>query len=179
MQRFLKRARVLIFLLGFIGGAGLLVKVTPGHAQGAKDKTGYPRLSDLMNEAMQVHHTKLWFAGNAHNWPLAGYEVRKIKETILEIKETIVEIQTASSAWRQVPVGELLTNLDSSVGSLEQAVKAKDPAKFNTAYSQLTATCNACHTAAGQQQVKIIVPLANASGAFLDQDFTSGGGAAH
>ena len=61
-----------------------------------------------MNEAMQVHHAKLWFAGHANNWALAGYELKKIKETIEEVKETIVDIQMAAPQWQRVPVGEML-----------------------------------------------------------------------
>jgi hypothetical protein len=28
----------------------------------------------------QMRHTKLWFAGNARNWDLAGYEFDELKE---------------------------------------------------------------------------------------------------
>ena len=104
------RTLVVKFLLGLVGAAGLLVTLigTPGFAQEANGKGQLPHLADLMNEAMQVHHTKLWFAGHVANWVLADYEVKKIKETIEEIKETIVDIQVASAQWRRVPVGEML-----------------------------------------------------------------------
>ncbi len=110
MQGIIKRALVAMFLLGFVGAAGLLVNLmaTPGFAQEVKSNRQLPRLADLMNEAMQVHHTKLWFAGQASNWVLADYEMKKIKETIEEIKETIVDIQIASAQWQRVPVGEML-----------------------------------------------------------------------
>jgi hypothetical protein len=121
-----------------------------------------------------IVHTKLWFAGHANNWPLADYEVKKIKETIIEIKEAIVDIQAASSQWQQVPVGEMLMSLDSSLDYLDQAVKAKKLVNFDTAYQKLTAACNACHARAGQAQVKIIEPLPNSSAIFPDQDFTAG-----
>ena len=111
MQGIIKRVLVAMFLLGFVGAAGLLVNLiaTPGFAQEVKSKGQLPRLADLMNEAMQVHHTKLWFAGHASNWVLADYEMKKIKETIEEIKETIVDIQIASVQWQRAPVGEMLT----------------------------------------------------------------------
>ncbi len=125
-----------MFLLGLVGMVGLFVNLiaAPGFAQDAKNKGQLPRLADLMNEAMQVHHTKLWFAGHADNWALADYEVRKIKETIEEIKETIVDIQTASAQWQRVPVGEMLTSVDSSLDMLGQAIKSRDGTKFDTAY---------------------------------------------
>ena len=173
MQDVLKRALVLMSLLGLIGAAALLTSfnATPGRAEEAKVNRYLPHLADLMNEAMQVRHTKLWFAGHAENWPLAGYEVKKIKETIEEIKETIVDIQTVSPQWQLVRVNEMLKNLDSNLNALDQAVTAKNPVKFETAYQGFTAACNACHIAAGLPQIKIIQPLAN--GAFADQDFTT------
>ena len=176
MQSTIKSAFLIVFLLVFVSVAGLLVDLiaTPGFAQEAKNQGQLPRLADLMNEAMQVHHTKLWFAGHANNWILADYEVKKIKETIEQIKETIVDIQTASSQWRRVPVGEMLQSVDSNIGALAQAVKANDAVNFDIAYRGLTAACNACHVRAGQPQIKIMVPLPENGNTFVDQDFANG-----
>ena len=176
MQYIIKKALVAMFLLGLVGLAGLSIifDATPGFAQEVKDKRQLPRLADLMNEAMQVHHTKLWFAAHAENWVLADYETMKIKETIEEIKETIVDIQTASAQWQRVPVGEMLQSVDSNLGNLAKSIKAKDSAQFDIAYRGLTAACNACHVRAGQSQVKIIVPLSQGGGMFPDQDFANG-----
>ena len=178
MQGTLKRAFVLLPLLGLVGGAGLLMNLNSTSARGQETKVkGYvPQLADLMNEAMQVHHAKLWFAGHASNWVLAAYEVKKIKETIIEIKESIVDIQVASPQWQHVPVGEMLRSFDSNLDAVDQAVKAKNAAKFDTAYHDLTATCNACHARAGQSQIRIMAPLPNSGSPFPDQDFTSDSG---
>ncbi len=73
-------------------------------------------------------------------------------------------------------MNEILSNVDSNLNSLEQAATAKNLAKFDAAYHELTATCNACHTKAGQPQIKIIEPLPNGSGTYPDQDFTTGNG---
>lgn len=176
MQGILKRAFVFMSVLGQIGAASLQTSfnATPARAQEAKDNRYLPHLADLMNEAMQVRHTKLWFAGHAENWPLAAFEVKKIKETIVEIKETIVDIQAVSSQWQLVRVNEMLKNLDSNLDALDQAVTAKDAVKFAAAYQAFTGACNACHIAAGQSQIKIIQPLPNGGGTFGDQDFTTG-----
>jgi hypothetical protein len=176
MQSTIKRALVLMSLLGLAGTAGLLItfNAMPGHAQEPNGKGYLPHLSNLMNEAMQVHHIKLWLAGHASNWELAAYEVKKIRETIVEVKEAIVDIQNASPQWHRVPVGEMLQSVDSNLDSLDQAIKAKNGAKFAAAYQGLTAACDACHTRAGEPQIKIIEPLPNGSGAFSDQDFAAG-----
>lgn len=177
MAGILKKAFLFVSLLGLVGVAGPLVDLnsTPVQAQEQKARAYFPRLADLMNSAIQIHHTKLWLAGRATNWVLAGYEAKKIKETIEEIKEAIVDIQTSSPQWRQVPVGEMLSSFDSKLAAVGQAIEAKDAARFNAAYQELTATCNACHASAGQSQVKIIVPASKDGGALADQDFTGGG----
>lgn len=175
MRGLLKRALVLMSVLGLIGTASLLTtfNATPGRAQATGNRY-LPHLADLMNEAMQVRHTKLWLAGYAENWALAAFEAKKIKETIEQIKENIVDIQTVSAQWQLVRINEMLKNLDFSLDTLNQAVTAKNPVRFETAYREFTAACNTCHIAAGLSQIKIIQPLPNSGGTFADQDFTAG-----
>jgi hypothetical protein len=172
----IKRALGLVSLLSLIAAAALLVSAnaTLVRADDAKSNRYLPHLADLMNEAMQVHHIKLWFAGHAENWALAGYEVKKIKETINEIKETIVDIQSISPLWQRLPVNEMLKNLDSNINAVDQAVTTKNSAKFVSAYQGFTAACNACHVSANQPQIKIIQPLGNGGSPFADQDFATG-----
>ncbi len=171
MQSTLKRTFVLMSLLGLIGTAALLVNfnATPGSAEEAKGKGYLPGLGDLMNASMQVHHTKLWFAGHADNWALAAYELK-------EIKETIEDIQTVTPVWHDIPVGEMVKTIDPNLDALDQAIKAKNPVKFDAAYHELTTSCNACHAGAGQPEIKITEPIPQGGGAFADQDFLTGSG---
>ena len=120
MQGRLTKTFLLVLLFGLIGGAALLVNfsATPASAQQPRSREFPPHLGDLMNEAMQVHHTKLWLAAHANNWPLAAYQVKKLKDTMEEIKEAIVYIQTASPKWQSVPVGEMLQSIDSHLENL-------------------------------------------------------------
>jgi len=168
-----KKALAFISLFGFVGIASLLVNLDSNLVRAQEAKGDFPHLGDLMNNAMQIHHTKLWLAGHANNWALASYELRKIKETIEEVKEAIVIIQKMSPQWRHVSIGEMLQSVDSNLKSLDQAVKAKDANGFETDYRELTAACNACHVSVGQHEIKIIEPLLN--GSFADQDFTADG----
>ena len=93
MQGIWKKAPAFICLFGVVGIASLLVNLDPNLVRAQEAKENLPHLGDLMNNAMQIHHTKLWFAGHANNWALASYELRKIKETIEQVKEDIVTIQ--------------------------------------------------------------------------------------
>jgi len=121
-----------------------------------------------MNASMQVHHTKLWLAGNDGNWALAAYELK-------EIKETVEDIQTYSPKWHGIPVAQMVKGLDPSINSLNQGVIAKNSIKFNADFREFTAACNACHVAANQPEIKIMVPLTPDANKFADQDFTAGG----
>src|SRR5665647_100463 len=164
-------------ILALFALSGLFINLSSAlvQAQQPGGKANLPHLADLMNEAMQVHHAKLWLAGHAGNWVLASYELMKIKETIEEVKETIVDIQASSAQWRLAPVGEMLKTFGSNLSSLDQAISSKDASKFEVSYREITATCNACHQSAGQSHIKIIVPT-NSSGAFSNQDFTNDSG---
>ena len=104
----MKKALVFLSLLGLVGIADLIVNLNsmPVRAQEVKAK-GYLPLAHLMNDAMQVHHTKLWFSGNAKNWALAAYELKKIKDTFEEVKESIIDLQNSSPEWRSLPIGEI------------------------------------------------------------------------
>ena len=174
MQGTSKKVLAFMSLFGLVGIASLLVNLDSNLVRAQEAKGNPPHVGDLMNNAMQIHHTKLWFARQANNWALAGYELRKIKETIDEVKEDIVTIQTRSPQWRHVSINEMLRSVNSNLKSLDQAVKAKDASRFDTNYRELTATCNACHVSFGQPQIKIIQPLSN--GTFADQDFAADGG---
>jgi len=180
MQGSFKTASLLVLLVAFAGVPGLYVNFGPTSALAQAVRSGDDRrglesvqISELMNEAMQVHHTKLWLAARANNWPLASYELKKIKNTFSQLKELIVQVQTASIRWQRAPVGEMLRTVDANIKDLEHAVTTKNSAGLETAYRALTATCNACHVRAQEPQIKIIVPQ-DATGAFLDQEFRAG-----
>ncbi len=44
-----------------------------------------PGLGDLMS-GIQVHHAKLWFAGQNENWKLAEFELHEIDEGVDDIR---------------------------------------------------------------------------------------------
>jgi hypothetical protein len=153
----------------FIVAIAALLPSGPGYADAPKPAGYLPGLGDLMNASMQVHHLKLWFAGHADNWPLAGYELK-------EIRETMEDIQNFAPKWHGVPVGEMVKSLTTSLDELDAAIKAKDPVKFDKAFHELTETCNACHTGAGQPEIVITEPPPQGGGSFADQAFTKGKG---
>ena len=86
---------------------------------------------------IQMHHAKLWFAGNANNWPLAQFELDEIKETLDNIKEYCNDRPELSS----------LSMIDHPLDSLNFAVKNRDATLFKNCFIALTNSCNNCHRA--------------------------------
>lgn len=95
-----------------------------------------------------------WFAGEAANWDMASYQVLEMRE-IQEVGETTRPGRAAA-----------LKSFESSfLDPLDDAIKANDKTKFETAYRSAIQGCNSCHgsqTSAdfpkGYSFVKVQVP---------------------
>ena len=157
-------AATAVLAIAFAGGVAINLNASPGRADSGEGKGYIPGLGDLMNASMQVHHTKLWLAGRSKNWPLAAYELK-------ELRETVDDVQTFAPAWRGVPIGSMVVTLYPGFNALDGAIKAGDAPAFNAAFHELTAACSACHAAASHPEIRIIVPLADESAKYVDQDF--------
>lgn len=128
----------------YIRGAALLglVLLSVGSVTAQpppKDPNKYvPGLGDLM-EGLQVQHNKLWFAGDALNWPLAGY-------TVDALKEGIADMMVLRPRYKGESIVEMLDGLTAKpLQDLGEAVEAEDSARFVKAYDALTDGCNVCH----------------------------------
>jgi hypothetical protein len=95
-----------------------------------------PGLGEFMS-GIQFHHAKLWFAGKAENWELAGFEMK-------EIQEALANIQHYNTDRPEIQeIGMINPALD----SMSHAIQLQDLQEFRNSYSLLTATCNECHVA--------------------------------
>ena len=88
-------------------------------------------LSSIMAE-QQMRHIKLWFAGNAANWPLGEYEVGALKDGFDDIGKLVGDDLVSQH------VGAAMT-------ALEKSIDAKDRQAFIVAFDRLSAGCNECH----------------------------------
>jgi hypothetical protein len=119
-------------------------------------------LGDMMNTLIQPRHAKLGLAGQARNWPLAQY-------ALVELRQAFAGIIKAQPTFLGLPVQQLVdAAVTQPMNSVDAAIKEQDAQKFSAAYAQLTAGCNACHTALEHPFVVIQVPHASA---FPNQDF--------
>jgi hypothetical protein len=108
-----------------------------------------PGLGEYMI-GIQLHHSKLWFAGINNNWKLADYEIGEIKESFGDIKE----VETDR------PEVKTIDMIQPALDSLAAAITQKDEVAFKKQYEVLTATCNNCHTANKFEFNVIVTPTA-------------------
>jgi len=110
--------------------------------------TGYvPRLSDLM-VVIQIRHSKLFYAVKRGNWPLADFELEQLTSTLKE----------AGTYYPKTVPSSDLTGSTEIKNAIAEAIKAKDEAKFDQSFAQLTAECNRCHEAADRAFIFIRRP---------------------
>jgi len=121
-----------------------------------------PSISDLMIATVQPRHIRLWIAAHAGNWEFSGYELGNMKGAFNRIGRAHPMVDNNSfpemvAAVTQQPFADL-----------GEAIKGKDTAAFDRAYSDLTVACNSCHQATNHAAVVIRAP---AAGSVADQDF--------
>ena len=115
-----------------------------------------PGLGEIMS-ATQMRHLKLWYAGQAANWPLASYEVDELEEGFAE---AVHYHPTHKQAPR--PLTELVPEFTGApIAALRTAIAKEDRARFVVAYDELTESCNGCHAAAEFSFNEIARPTAN------------------
>jgi hypothetical protein len=125
-----------------------------------------PGLGEIMT-LTQMRHMKLWFAGDAENWPLADYELDELEEGLAD---AVRFHPTHKDAPR--PLTELVPEFTAlPIRKLRAAVANRDPASFAAAYDALTAACNGCHGATGFSFNVVTRPTANP---YANQKFRPG-----
>ena len=101
-----------------------------------------PGLGEIMS-LQQMRHTKLWFAGQAGNWPLAEYELEEIGEGF----DDVVKFYPTHKDSPVSPSDAIPRMVAGPLAELRQAVEKRDAAAFGKTYDGLTESCNRCHDA--------------------------------
>jgi hypothetical protein len=116
-----------------------------------------PGLGEFMS-GIQVHHAKLWFAGENKNWKLADFEIGEIKEALEDIQKYCTDRKEIQSLPMIYP----------ALDSLTHAIQQGEGSSFRRSYNLLTNTCNNCHRATNHEFNVIQTPE---SPPFTNQDF--------
>jgi hypothetical protein len=61
---------------------------SPAAAATPTEEPYQPGLGEIMS-LQQMRHIKLWFAGNAANWPLADYEIGELGEGFDDVRKLL------------------------------------------------------------------------------------------
>ncbi len=140
-SRFAALPAALVLAAG-LAHAQVSVKQENGSAEEAE---ALPHLSEIMVQ-QQMRHIKLWFAGDAANWPLADYEIDQLKDGFDDIAKLL------GGDIAQQYVG-------GPISRLEKAIDAKDHEAFVSAFDRLSAGCNACHRTLDRAFIAIQRPV--------------------
>ena len=134
--------------------AATLALFLPLAAQAQPKEPLTPGLGEIMT-LQQMRHLKLWFAGQAGNWPLADYELDELKEGYEDI---VKYFPTKDDA----PTGPMASAIiEKEVAELNKAIEAKNAKQFTAAFEKLTASCNACHQSSKKPFIVVQRPTAN------------------
>lgn len=120
-----------------------------------------PGFGEFMS-SIQIHHSKLWFAGQNENWKLADFEVHEIMEAIEDIQKFQTERKES----------QMIGMINPALDSINYAIQQKNSALFKSSYTLLTNTCNNCHREADFEYNVVKIPD---SQYFSNQDFKGNG----
>ena len=124
-----------------------------------------PGFGEIMS-FQQMRHMKLWFAGEAQNWPLAAYEVDELKEGFDDVVGYHPTLGKKPVAPRDL-VPQLTTEPLDSLGA---AVGRGDLHAFEAGFDALTRACNSCHQAMDFSFNQVQRPTSNP---YADQVFSA------
>jgi len=99
-------------------------------------KSYKPGFGEFMS-SIQVHHEKLWFAGQNKNWKLADFEINEINEALQGIRDYCSDRPEVKS----------LSMIDPVIDSMNISIQQQNITSFKNSFILLTATCNNCHKA--------------------------------
>jgi hypothetical protein len=126
-------------------------------------KADVERLKGMANDQSHAmadvgyHYCNLWFAGQGENWPLAQFYLDETRSH-LRWAVRIIPVRKDREG-REVDLGAILGALEqTSLKDLDEAVKAKEKAKFTAAYKGQMENCMACHRATSKEYIRLHVP---------------------
>lgn len=117
-------------------------------------------LSDIMS-GVQLRHIKLFEAIKASNFGLVQFEATLLGDSLA----------AAAMLYANIPI-DYVTAATAPLAELKAASTKKDAAKLGSSFADLTASCNACHVAAGVAFIEIKTP---SSSPFSNQNFAPKG----
>src|SRR5580765_2700256 len=111
----------------------LLTTASSGCRQAASTPPFVPGLGEIMT-LTQMRHAKLWFAGQAGNWPLASYELDELHEGLDDAATFHVTHKDAP-----LPIPALIEKIMTEpLQQLQKVITAQDQSQFEPAFDAVT-----------------------------------------
>jgi len=106
---------------------------------------------DVAMAETAYRYSELYWAGRDRNWDYADYQIGKIETAV------------ANGVERRPRRAASARMLDGAVAPVRSAIAQRDAAAFDSAFTTLTATCNACHQAERVPFIRVQPPTVRAS----------------
>ena len=136
------------------GAALLLVAVAqepPKQSTGQVQSSYVPELAELMN-ITQTRFSRLSYAPETGNWPLAAYEATHLRKSY----EIAVKLYPV---FREVQQKKLISDAtEPALDLIDKAISNRSLPEFVKAVEVLRLTCNNCHFQAGVGFIQIGSP---------------------
>ena len=123
------------------------MQVTIDSLQKKLDETYKPGFGEFMS-GIQMHHAKLWFAGQNQNWKLADFEVHEIGEALDDIQKFCNDRPEVKS----------IGMINAPIDSINNAIQQKNQQLFKSSFILLTNTCNNCHRTTKHEFNVVTIP---------------------
>lgn len=125
---------------------------TEPRAADAAPQPFNPQIGALMNMLIQPRHAKLWLAGKADNWPLAGFVFK-------DLQQGFAVIARAVPRYKGLPVPDLIdAAMKQNFALMDFAIKAGDQRQFRETFDKITTSCNNCHASTENGFIVIKTP---------------------
>jgi hypothetical protein len=126
-----------------------------GEIEGLKGMV--PDQSHVMKD-IAYHFSNLWFAGQAQNWPLAGFY---LSETRSHLGWAVRIRPVRRTTTGEIDLRGILDGMDRSLlTGMQRTIEARDLAAFSKAYRDTLSACYACHQASEKPYLRLRVPEA-------------------
>ncbi len=151
---------------------GLGITLYAVHQENAQLKAEVAKLTHIVEEhpvelatfmaSYERFAHKLYLAGKAQNWELAGFYYEELEETA----EYLHRLNLSDDG---IPVSAMIRpNLLEPLKTVEKAIHARQSEAFETSMQSLIQHCNSCHQAAGKPYLHLYLTPQG-----LTQNFTT------
>src|SRR5438093_1712774 len=131
-------------------------EVTALKAEIARLKGIVPDQSHAMKD-VAYHFANLWFAAQHKNWPLAEFYWAETRSH-LRWAVRIIPVRKDPQG-KEVRLADLLDPIEkTALEAVHKTIREQNSEQFPEAYTQMLASCYACHVAAGKPFLRLQIP---------------------